>query len=315
MTPSRDEVHEPARAGDVVRILPEILAALRSRRAVVALESAVFAHGLPIPANREGAWRMLNAVRARGVVPAITGVVRGRPAVGLEDDELDWFLGREGVLKLSSRDLAAAVVKKADGATTVASTMVLAHHVGIEVFATGGIGGVHREPAFDESADLIELARSPMIVVCAGAKSILDLEATMERLETLGVPVVGFRTNQLPGFFCSDTGLPVPTRLDTVEEVVQLYLMHRRLGGHGAILVAVPPPRETALPAAQIQRVVEEGLVKAKAEGIRGGAVTPFLLAQMEMATGGMTLGANLALLENNAAVAADIANALVKAR
>ncbi|MDQ6828371.1 MAG: pseudouridine-5'-phosphate glycosidase [Gemmatimonadota bacterium] len=306
---------EPTRAGDVIRILPEILNALRTGKPVVALESAVFAQGLPIPANREAAWRMLNAVRARGVIPAITGVVRGKASVGLEDDELDWFLGREGVLKLSARDLALAVVKGADGATTVAATLMLAHHVGIEVFATGGIGGVHREPLYDESADLVELSRTPMIVVCAGAKSILNLTATMERLETLGVPVVGFRTSQLPGFLTVETGIPLPGRVENVEEIVQLYLMHRRLSGQGALVVMQPPPREVALPRAQVESAVEEAVAKAEREGVRGGAMTPFLLAELEQSTRGLSLGANLALLEHNAALAADIANALSRGR
>jgi pseudouridine-5'-phosphate glycosidase len=291
-----------------VRCSTEVAAALRDRRPVVALESSVLAQGLPIPSNREAARRTTEAVRARGAVPATTAVVRGVPTVGLEGEDLERFLRRDGVRKVSARDLAAAVAARADGATTVAATLQLARLGGVRVFATGGIGGVHREPRFDESADLVELARSPLVVVCAGAKSILDLRATMERLETLGVAIVGYRTEELPGFFTATTGLPVSTRVEHAREVAALFAAERALGRPGALLVVQPPPAEAALPSALVDDAVSRALEEARRSHVRGGAVTPFLLAAVERATGGRSLAANLALLEHNAALAAEIA-------
>lgn len=292
----------------LLRILPEIEVALANRAPIVALESSVFAQGLPIPHNRTAAVSMTEAVSTRGAVPAITAVVRGVPTMGLEAEELERFLARDGVRKVSARDLSVAVAAQHDGATTVAATLSLCTIAGIRVFATGGIGGVHRESSFDESADLNELARSPVIVVCAGAKSILDLPATLERLETLGIPVVGYGTSELPGFFTSETGLPVSGRADTPDDVARIASAHFALGRRGAILIVVPPPAEHALPRARVERAVQRALDEARRRGVRGAAVTPMLLAEVERETEGRSLAANLALLERNAAVAADIA-------
>ena len=280
-------------------------------RPLVALESSVLAQGLPIPANREAAERMVAGVRASGAEPAVTAILRGVPSIGLEDDDLERFLRRDGVRKVSARDMPAAMATQGDGATTVAATMALAALAHIEVFATGGIGGVHREPAYDESADLIELARSPVLVVCAGAKSILDLHATLERLETFGVPVVGYRTDELPGFFTLTTGLPLPDRAHDVAGIAARWRAHRALGRNGGMLVVQPPPEATALPADVVGAAVESALRAAREAGIRGAASTPYLLAAVERATGGRSLAANLALLESNARLAGEVAMAL----
>jgi pseudouridine-5'-phosphate glycosidase len=295
----------------LLRILPDVRAALTSGAPVVALESSVLAQGLPIPHNRDAAERMTGAVSARGALPAITAVVAGTPTIGLTDTELERFLARDGVRKVSARDLGAAIAQRADGATTVAATLALASIGGVDVFATGGIGGVHREPAFDESADLPELARSPMIVVCAGAKSILDLPATMERLETFGVPVVGYRTNEMPGFFTTETGLRLTTRAESAEEIAMMYLAHRALGRREALLVMQPLPAEVALPREQVERAVASAVAEAKMKGLRGAAMSPALLAAVERETKGGSLVVNLELLERNASLAAEIAVAL----
>lgn len=278
---------------------------------MVALESSVLAQGLPIPANREAHERMSAGVEQGGAVPAVTAVIRGRPSLGLDGEHLERFLARDGVRKVSARDLGWAMSRGEDGATTVAATLVLASRAGISVFATGGIGGVHREPPFDESADLPELARSSMIVVCAGAKSILDLPATLERLETLGVPVVGYGTDELPGFFTTGTGHPLGMRADSPYEIARAFAAHRALGRPGAMLVVQPPPPATALPRDLVDEAVAGALAEARERHIRGAATTPFLLAAVERATGGRSLQANLALLEQNARLAAAIAVAL----
>ena len=302
-----------------LRLTAPVRAARAAGRAVVVLESSVLAQGLPIPANREAAERMSGAVAEAGAEPAVTAVVRGVPTLGLEPDELERFLARDGVRKVSARDLAAAIVGGDDGATTVAASLALGTLAELPVFATGGIGGVHREApgsdpstwVRDESADLLELARSPMLCVCAGAKSILDLPGTLERLETLGVPVVGYRTSTLPGFFTVDTGLPVPHRLDTPAELAALYRRHRELGRREAILVVQPPPAEVALPRELVESAVAGALADAARQRIAGPAVTPFLLGAVLRATEGRSLAANLALLEANARLAAEVAVAL----
>jgi pseudouridine-5'-phosphate glycosidase len=294
-----------------IRFTPDVAEAISARRPVVALESSVLAQGLPIPANAEAARRMRSAVVQAGAVPAIASIVGGTPQFGLTDDELARFLARDGVLKVSARDLAAAMLERRDGATTVAGALALMALTPINVFATGGIGGVHREPQFDESADLAELARTPVIVVCAGAKSILDLNATIERLESLGVVVVGYRTREMPGFFFADTGIPLPHTVSTPGDVARLLTVHRSLGRSQAIVVMQPPPAEHAVRRATIERALDSALDDAKRHGVRGGAVTPYLLTAVERATEGRTLSANLALLESNAALAAEIALAL----
>ncbi len=289
----------------------EVAVARAAGRPIVVLESSVLAQGLPIPANREAEARMRAAIVSRGAVPAITAVVRGVPTIGLAGDDLERFLARDGVTKVASRDLAPAMVQGRDGATTVAASLTLAAAAGLEVFATGGIGGVHREPAYDESADLLELATTPVITVCAGAKSILDLPGTLERLDTHGVTVVGYRTDEFPGFFTAHTALRVPQRIDAPAEIAAIFRASRALGRRSAILVVQPPPADTALDAEVVERAVAQGLVEARAVGVRGAAVTPFLLAAVERATGGHSRAANLALLEANAALAAEIAVAL----
>jgi len=291
-----------------VRVTPSVEAALRRGEPVVALESSVFAQGLPIPHNREAATRMVAAVTSTGATPAITAVVAGCATVGLEPNELERFLRRDGVRKVSARDVPSAIAKRQDGATTVAASIMLAGAIGIEVFATGGIGGVHRDAPFDESADLAELARTPMIVVCAGAKSILDLAATRERLESLGIPVVGYRTDEFPGFFSAETGIVLDTRLDDVADIVALYRAHRALGRTQSILVAQPPPSDTALERSSVERAIEQAQSEARRDSIQGADVTPYLLAAINRLTEGGSLAANLGLLEQNAELAGEIA-------
>jgi pseudouridine-5'-phosphate glycosidase len=296
----------------VVRALPAVAAAIADGRAVVALESSVFAQGLPIPANKTAARSMVEAVESRGAVAAITAVVRGIPAAGLTAEELERFLARDGIVKVSARDLALAIARGTDGATTVAAGIRLAHLAGIEVFATGGIGGVHRAPPFDESADLAELARTPVIVVCSGAKAILDLRATAERLDSLGVTVIGYRTAELPAFYGAESGIAVP-RVDELSEIVAIYRAQRALGASSALLVVQPPPSPFALPASVVERAVVEGVRESTRAGIQGSAITPFLLAYVDKATAGRAREVNLALLEQNAALAASIATALAR--
>jgi pseudouridine-5'-phosphate glycosidase len=294
-----------------LRVLPDIAAALNDRHPVVALESSVFAQGLPIPENREAFDRMAAAVRSRGAVPAVTAVVAGTPAIGLTEAEAERFLWRVGVRKVTARDLGVASALGQDGATTVAATLALASPAGIEVFATGGIGGVHRDAPFDESADLVELSRTPMIVVCAGAKSILDLPATIERLETLGVPVIGYGTDELPGFFTATTGLRLSARIDNVATIAKAFRRHRDLGRREAMVVVQPPPAAEALDRALVERLVVSALEKGRAAKVSGAAVTPFLLSALAEETRGASVRANLALLEANAQLAAEISVAL----
>jgi pseudouridine-5'-phosphate glycosidase len=271
----------------------------------------VLAQGLPIPANREAADRMTSAAAREGALAAITAVVQGICTLGIDQAELDRFLARDGVRKVSARDLPVAMAQRADGATTVAASLSIASAAGATVFATGGIGGIHRDAPFDESADLLELARTPMIVVCAGAKSILDLAATLERLETLGVSVIGYRTDELPGFFTRSTGLALPSRAESAGEVADIFLAARVLGRSQATLVVQPPPADVELDAGVVDSAVAKALEEARSAGIRGAAVTPFLLAAVERATDGQSLQANLGLLEENALLAGAIASEL----
>jgi pseudouridine-5'-phosphate glycosidase len=301
-----------------VQLHPEIAAALRDGRAVVALESSVLAQGLPDPTNREADRRMRAAVRGRGAVPAITAIVRGTPVAGLDDADLERFLSRSRIPKVSARDIPWAMARGLDGATTVAASLCICAQAGIPVFATGGIGGVHRVlsgAAFDESADLLELSRSSVVTVCAGAKSILDLHATVERLETLGVAVIGFRTAEFPGFFTARTGIPVAAIASTAGEIADVFRASRALRRPGALLVVQPPPAAAALDAKLVEEAVSKALTAAGKAGISGAALTPFLLAEVDLATGGRSLAANLALLEANAALAAEVAVALADSR
>ncbi|MCR4341844.1 MAG: pseudouridine-5'-phosphate glycosidase [Gemmatimonadaceae bacterium] len=285
--------------------------ALAAGRPVVALESSVFAQGLPEPANREARDRMVRAITRHGAVPAITAVARGRLVVGLEGADLERFLARDGIVKVAARDLAAAATLGADGATTVSASLVLAARAGIRAFATGGIGGVHRDAPFDESSDLIELSRNPVVCVCAGAKAILDLRATSERLETLSVPVIGFGTDWLPEFYCAGATIPVAWRMDSAEQVARLFERHLALGMTSAVLVGNPPPEGSGLAPDEIGAAVAAALRELKSAGIAGREVTPALLASVERATGGRSVATNLALLESNADLAARIAVAL----
>ena len=292
----------------LLRVLPDIQRALDARRPVVALESSVLAQGLPMPQNREAASRMVRAVERAGAKAAITGVVHGIPSFGLTAEELERFLAQTGVCKISARDIPITVKQKLDGATTVAASLAIASAAGALVFATGGIGGVHRGAPFDESADLAELANTPMVVVCAGAKSILDLGATAERLETLGVPVVGFRTDELPGFFTAHTGIMLNARVDSATEVGELFRAQRELGRRQAVLVVQPPPAEHALAREVVEAAVDQALADAERQRIRGAALTPFLLSAVTRITGGGSLVANMELLEQNAGLAGEIA-------
>jgi pseudouridylate synthase len=296
-----------------IRTSSEVEAALRAGEAVVALESTVLAHGLPHPVNLEVGRELERVVRARGGVPATVAVLGGVPGVGLEPAEMEHIATAEGVLKLSTRDLPAAAASGKDGATTVAATMWLAHGAGVQVFATGGIGGVHRGEPRDVSADLPELARTPVLVVCAGAKAILDLPATREMLETMGVLVLGWTTDELPAFYSRESGLGVDTRVDTADEVAAIWAAHREMGAPGGVLLCVPPPVGSALPADEVERDIERALESARSAGVHGKAITPYLLRELARLTGGRTLQANVALLRNNAGVAADVAAAIAR--
>ena len=296
-----------------LRVLAPVADALAWGRPVVALESSVLAQGLPIPANRDAADRMTSAAARAGALAAVTAVVQGVCTLGLDQEELERFLRRDGIRKVSARDLPVAVAQQADGATTVAASLSIANAAGADVFTTGGIGGIHRDSPFDESADLDELARTPIVVVCAGAKSILDLAATLERLETLGVTVIGYGTDEMPGFFTRTTGLPLPARADSAREIADIHRAARTLGRSQATLVVQPPPADVALDPETVDRAVAGALDEARARDVRGAAVTPFLLAAVERATEGRSLAANLGLLEENAFLAGAIATELAR--
>jgi pseudouridine-5'-phosphate glycosidase len=293
------------------RINPEVEAALREGRAVVALESTVIAHGLPRPLNLETARRLELVVREEGAVPATIAILEGVLTVGLSDEEVTRIAESSDVKKISRRDLALAVAGGWDGATTVASTMWIAHRAGLRVFATGGIGGVHRGSLPDVSADLPELARTPMIVVCSGAKIVLDLPATREWLETFGVTLLGYNVEEMPAFYSRSSGLKVDARVNSPEQVARIAAAQRALQTEGAILVAVPVPAEAEVPSAPLQAALNAALAEAERQAIKGRELTPYLLTRMSEESRGATLRANLALLENNARVAARIARAL----
>lgn len=296
---------------ELLRVSGEIRQALGTGQALVALESTVIAHGLPYPTNLETARQMEAIIREHGAVPATIAVLDGHLRVGLADIELEHLATAKGIRKTSRRDLPVVVARSEDGATTVAATATIAAWAGLEVFATGGIGGVHRGAAFDVSNDLPTLASVPVAVVCAGAKSILDLKATLEWLETAGVPVVGYRTDEFPAFYTRRSGLPVDVRVDGPEEVAAIVRAARQMGLPGGTLIAVPVPASAELPAELLEAAIASALVEAEARGIEGSASTPFLLRWLARQTDGASLNANIALLENNAAVAAQIAVAL----
>lgn len=315
-----------------LKISEEVRAALADRRPVVALESTLIAHGLPWPVNIETARASEAAVRAGGAVPATIAVLSGSPHVGLTDAQLEELARAPDVRKAARRDLGAAVAQKRHAATTVSATMALAHAAGVRVFATGGLGGAHRtlaggtpaerthrpSPAplsgdpFDISADLTELARTPVLVVCAGAKSILHLPRTLELLETLGVPVVGYRTDAFPAFYVRDhrPPLPVSARVDSPSDAAALFGAHVRMGGAGAVL-AQPCAPDLAVPAEEFDSWLERAESEAASAGVTGAQVTPFLLARLAALSGGRTLAANRALIVANARLAAEVASAL----
>jgi len=296
---------------ELLNIAPEVANALQEQRAVVALESTVIAHGLPRPQNLQTAQRLETAVREQGAVAATIAILDGKLSAGLNDDQLQLLANNNDIRKISTRDISIAVARGWNGATTVASTIWIAHRAGIKVFATGGIGGVHRGSLPDVSADLPELARTPIIVVCSGAKIVLDLPATREWLETHGVAVVGYQCDELPAFYSRQSGLPIDVRAESPEDVANIFHAQRSLKLESALLVVVPVPAQFEVPAEELQPVLATALEDAEWKGITGAALTPFLLSQMAERSGGATLRANIALLENNARVAAAIARAV----
>ncbi|MCJ7586142.1 MAG: pseudouridine-5'-phosphate glycosidase [Anaerolineales bacterium] len=275
---------------------------------LLALESTVITHGLPRPQNLQLARDMERVVRENGAKPATIAVLEGKIRVGLTGAELERLASLDNVRKISRRDFAAAIVKKETGGTTVAGTLFAAHRAGIKVFATGGIGGVHEVKTFDISADLQALAETPMIVVCAGVKAILDLPATLEYLETMGVPIIGYQTDEFPAFYSRQSGLPVSARLDTPQEVVAFGKAHWELGLTSAVLVCQPPPVATALPRHAVEEAIQQARQEALQKNIHGQALTPFLLQRLNELTDGATLRTNLDLLLNNARLGAQIA-------
>lgn len=298
---------------DFIKISPSVSKALSLKLPVVALESTVITHGLPYPENINLAKDMESEIVQLGVTPATIAVLDGVIQVGLNHLQLDRIATEKGITKVSSRDFAGVVALERSGGTTVAGTLVVAEKVGIRVFATGGIGGVHRLPKYDISADLIQLANSRVIVVCAGAKAILDLPSTLEVLETYRIPVVGFQTDEFPAFYSKSSGLGIGLRADSPEEIASLAKVHWELGFESGILVAVPPPDDVAIQQEQIQKAIDLALREANEKSIRGQEMTPFLLKRVTELTGGTSLRANLGLLRNNARIAAMISRQLVK--
>jgi len=294
-------------------INPEVESALSSNKPVVALESTVIAHGLPRPTNLEVARRLQQIVREAGAVPATTAIIEGKLRAGLNDDEIRLLAEGDEIKKVSIRDLPIAVAQKWNGATTVATSSWIAQRAGIKVFATGGIGGVHRGSLPDISADLPALAATPIIVVCSGAKIVLDLAATREWLETNGITVIGYGCDEMPAFYSPRSGLPVDISVNNPFEVVKLFRAQEDLKLDRALLVTIPVPAEFAVPANDLERTLDAALKQAEEQNISGRELTPFLLSHMAENSGGITLKANIALLENNARVAAEIANALAE--
>lgn len=293
------------------RLSNEVVQALEIGAPLVALESTVITHGLPFPENLELAQDMEAEIRQQGAIPATIAILDGLVHVGLSREQLDRLTRETNLRKVSPRDLAGLILKRESGGTTVAGSIFLAEKAGIRVFATGGIGGVHRQSDMDISADLPQLANTPLIVVCAGAKAILDLAGTLEYLETSGIPVVGYQTDEFPAFYSRTSGLPVSVRVESPEAVVRLAKAHWEMGMNSALLVTVPPPVEVALSENEIEAAINQALEEAFIEEIRGQAVTPFLLKRVSELTGGASLRANLGLLRNNARVAAQIASQL----
>ena len=292
----------------MIKFNEEVADALQSGKPIVALESTVIAHGLPFPHNLETAHKLENIIRENGAIPATIAVFDGEFCVGLNEQQIEQLATATNIRKISRRDLPIAVGKKLNCATTVATTSFIAYRAGIKVFATGGIGGVHRGFSADVSADLPELANTPIIVVCAGAKIVLDLPATREWLETNGVCVLGFGCDEMPAFYSSKSGLMVDERVETASEVASIARARDALDLQNAILLTVPIPEKFEIEAEELERILSESMSLATEKDIRGKEITPFLLAQMASMSGGKTLAANIALLENNAKIAAQIA-------
>lgn len=289
----------------------EIAGALHFERPIVALESTVISHGLPHPRNLDTAVRLEQLVRAGGAIPATIAMFNGEIYAGLSPEQIEFLANDKNIRKLSRRDLAIGVARKLNGATTVSTTTLIAHQAGFHVFATGGIGGVHRGYGADISADLPELARTPIIVVCSGAKAILDLPATREWLETNGVAVLGWKCDSMPAFYSATSDLEIDERVDSALEVSLIADARRELGLNSAMLVTVPVPAEYEIESAEVESLIEAALSAAETQGVSGKKLTPFLLNELSQKSGGKTLAANVALLENNARVAAEIAVAL----
>lgn len=287
---------------------PEVAQAVKEGKPVVALESTIISHGMPYPQNVETALNVEKIIRENGAVPATIAIIGGRLKAGLTPEEIEYF-GKKGtaIHKDSRRDLSVLCAEGEDGATTVTTTMMIAHMAGIKIFATGGIGGVHRgaETTMDISADLEELAHTPVMVVCAGAKSILDLGLTLEYLETKGVPVLGYQTKELPAFYTRRSGFEVDYRVDSPEQLAKIFRTHNDLALSGGILVTNPIPEEYAMPKEVIDRAIDKAIAECKEQGIHGKATTPFLLARVAEITGGDSLASNIRLVYNNAALAA----------
>lgn len=295
---------------DWLEVAPSVRQNLEQGQPVVALESTVITHGLPKPINLDLAHQMEAQVRSSGCEPATVAILKGVVRIGLSGEEIEELAMSVDGHKISVRDIGPAMAKGHSGGTTVAATMNIASRVGIQTFATGGIGGVHRGDSGDVSADLTELHRTPMAVVCAGAKAILDLPRTLEYLETAGVPVVGWQTDEFPAFYSRGSGLGITSRVDSVAEVVDLLEAHWKLG-FGGVIICVPCPEESALPFVDVEAILEQALIEANKKGVHGKDLTPFLLHQMSELSSGLTQKANLALLRNNAFIAAQIAKAL----
>lgn len=296
----------------IIRLSSEVESALSANQPLVALESTVIAHGLPRPANYETARRLEGIVRDANAIPATIAILDGQLAAGLSEDEIKLLAESEDIKKVSIRDLPIALAQQWNGATTVASTSWIACRAGIKVFATGGIGGVHRGSLPDVSGDLPALATSSLVVVCSGAKIVLNLPATREWLETYGIAVVGFQCDEMPAFYSRHSGLPVDVRANTPEEVAKIFRAQRKLGIESALLVTVPVPPEFEIPVADLERTLNTALEQVDKQAVGGRELTPFLLSAMAQASAGATLKANIALLENNARVAATIAAALI---
>ena len=285
---------------------------LNNKKAVVALESTVITHGLPYPQNLQLALDMENTISDRGAVPATISVVNGKVNVGTSRDDLEFLSQADNLKKISIRDFGPVSAKGSSGGTTVAGTLIAAERAGIKVMATGGIGGVHRRSDHDISTDLIQLSRAPLILVCAGAKSILDLSATLEKLETYGIPVIGYKTDEFPAFYSKHSGLPVSARADSPEEITNIAKAHWKLGLKSTVLIVAPPPDDVAMDSHQLESIIEEALNELEENNIKRQAVTPYLLNAVKEKTNGESLRANLGLLKNNAAIAAEIALKLV---